>query len=48
MESKMANPNDDDFARDSFTMRRMKPWQLWGITIAAAALGVAMLIYNAG
>lgn len=44
----MANPDNDDFARDSFTFRRMKTWQLWGITIAAVVLVVAMLIYNAG
>lgn len=28
------NPNDGDrFARESFTFRRMKRWQLWGLVI---------------
>lgn len=36
------NPKNDDFARGSFGMRRMSPWQLWGITVVAiAAIAVA-------
>ena len=44
----MERQNDDDFAKYSFSLRRMKSWQLWGITIAAVVIILAMLIYNAG
>lgn len=44
----MAQQKDDEYARGSFTLRRMKSWQLWGITIAAAVLIVTMLMYGAG
>ena len=35
----------DKFARESFTFRRMAPWQLWSISIACAAVVVAAVIY---
>lgn len=35
---------DDRFARESFTFRRMRPWQMWSIGgIAVVALAVAFL-----
>ncbi len=43
----MADPMlqpDDKYARESFTWRRMKPWQLWGITAAVVILVVWALI----
>jgi hypothetical protein len=36
---------DDKFARESFTFRRMTPWQLWSISIAAAVVIVVALAY---
>lgn len=44
----MANQKNDDFARESFSMRRMKSWQIWGITIAAVAVLLVLLVFNAG
>lgn len=38
--------NDDKYARESFTFRRMKNWQLWGITLFAAAVVVAVVSYG--
>lgn len=40
-----ASNRDDKFARESFTFRRMTPWQLWSISIAAAAVVIVLLIY---
>ena len=40
--------NDDKFARESFTMRGMAKWQLWGITIVTACVVVAVLVYALG
>lgn len=37
---------DDKFARESFGWRRMTPWQLWSITIASAAVVIALLAYG--
>jgi hypothetical protein len=37
--------HDDKFARESFTFRRMAPWQLWGISLASVAIVVAGLLY---
>jgi hypothetical protein len=37
--------NDDTYARQSFTFRRMKRWQLWSITVAGAAIVIALLLY---
>jgi hypothetical protein len=44
----MADPmsqNDDRYARESFTWRRMKPWQLWGITGVLIVLVILALIW---
>ncbi len=44
----MADPmsqNDDRYARESFTWRRMKPWQHWGITGALVVLVLLALIW---
>lgn len=45
----MATPqrNEDRYAQESFTWRRMKPWQIWTLAIAAVALVVAGVIYLA-
>lgn len=31
-------PPDDRYARDSFTWRRMKPWQIWTMTAIVVVL----------
>jgi hypothetical protein len=38
---------DDKYARESFTFRRMKPWQTWGITIAAIVILLLVIAYAA-
>jgi len=38
-------PNHDEYAARSFSLRTKKPWQLWGITIAAAVIVVLFLLY---
>ena len=37
---------DDQYARKSFTFRGMKKWQLWSITVAGAAVVIALLVYG--
>lgn len=39
-------PQDDKYARESFSFRTMKRWQLWGITLVAAAVVVALVAYG--
>jgi hypothetical protein len=47
----MARENNDQardperYSRDSFSMRRMKGWQLWSITVVAVAIIIAGIIY---
>jgi hypothetical protein len=41
----MAQENDDKYARESFTFRRMKGWQLWSITVVSVAVVVGVLVY---
>jgi len=36
---------DDKFARESFTLRRMTPSQLWGISLFSAAVVAVGVIY---
>ena len=36
---------DDKFARESFSWRRMAPWQLWGISVASAVVVLGLVIY---
>lgn len=40
------NRDQEKFARESFTMRKMKKWQLWSITIACIVLVVAGVLYS--
>jgi hypothetical protein len=35
----------DKYARESFTLRRMAPWQLWSISIACAIVVIAAVAY---
>lgn len=35
----------EHYARDSFTLRRMKPWQIAALAIAAVALVVLAMLY---
>lgn len=42
----MAREPDDKYARESFSFRRMKGWQLWGITVAAVVVVVAVVWYG--
>jgi hypothetical protein len=36
----------EKYARESFSFRRMKGWQLWGITAAAVVVVVVVLSYG--
>lgn len=36
---------DSEYARQSFTFRRMRTWQVWSITAAGAAVIIALLVY---
>lgn len=36
----------EKYARESFSFRTMKRWQLWGITLAAAVVVVALVFYG--
>ena len=36
---------EDRYAKEFFTFRGMTKWQLWWITVASAAIVVALLIY---
>lgn len=38
--------SDDQFARQSFSFRRMTPWQLWSISIAAAIVVIGLVAYS--
>jgi hypothetical protein len=44
-ETAMTNrlPDDDKYARESFTFRRMKPAQIWAIGIVAVAVLLVLL-----
>lgn len=35
----------DPYARESFTWRRMQPWRIWTLAIAAVVLAILGLIY---
>jgi hypothetical protein len=37
---------DDRFARESFSFRRMKQWQLWGVSLFAVVVVVLALIWS--
>jgi hypothetical protein len=39
-------PQDDKFARESFTWRRMTGWQLWGVSLFAVAVLLGLLVYS--
>jgi hypothetical protein len=39
------NLDQDDYARDSYSMRGMAGWQRWGITAVVVILIVAFLYY---
>lgn len=45
----MATPqrDNDSYAQESFTWRRMKPWQIWTLAIAAVVLVVLGVMYLA-
>lgn len=40
-----SNRTGDSYARESFTWRRMRGWQLWGITIVCIVLIAGILAY---
>lgn len=40
-----AAPTDDRYARESFTMRGMRPWQIWALAIVAGAVVVLGWLY---
>lgn len=35
----------DPYARESFTWRRMQPWQIWALAIAAIILAILGLMW---
>lgn len=37
---------DDRYARESFSMRGMKRWQVWAITAVSALIVIGLLIYT--
>lgn len=46
MSDKQYREKDDSYARESFTFRRMKRWQLWSITVASIVIVIALLLYT--
>jgi hypothetical protein len=36
---------DDEFARDSFSLRRMTQGQVWALTVIGVAILVALLVF---
>lgn len=40
----MTPPPDDRFARESFSWRRMKPWQIWTM-VAVIVILLILLIF---
>ncbi|HUF80301.1 MAG TPA: hypothetical protein VMN03_04130 [Burkholderiales bacterium] len=40
-----AAPTDDSYARGSFTMRGMQPWQIWTLAIVAVVAVVLGWLY---
>ena len=36
--------NADRYTQQSFTWRRMKPWQIWALAISAVVIVVAALL----
>lgn len=45
MNDKPQERKDDPYARNSFTMRRMADWQLWGITTVVAVILIAFIVW---
>lgn len=45
MKREPASSTDDRYARESFTFRRMRPWQIWTAAIAAVAVLVAAIAF---
>lgn len=37
--------NNDRFAKESFSMRRVAPWQPWGIVVFVVVLILAAIYY---
>ena len=35
----------DPYARESFTWRRMQPWQIWTLAIAGVVLAILGVVY---
>jgi hypothetical protein len=40
----LEHQKDDKFARESFTLRRMKPWQIWSMSAIVVVLVVVALL----
>jgi hypothetical protein len=40
----LEHQKDDKFARESFTFRRMKPWQIWSMSAIVLVLVVVALL----
>lgn len=40
------NRDQEKYARESFSFRRMKGWQLWGITVVAVVMVAVVLSYG--
>lgn len=39
------NAPDDKFARESFTLRRMQPWQVWAMVAALVLVLIAVSLW---
>jgi hypothetical protein len=40
----LEHQKDDKYARESFTFRRMKPWQIWSMSAIVLVLVVVALL----
>ena len=36
---------DDSYARESFTLRRMRPWQIWTLSIVVVVVAGALYFF---
>jgi hypothetical protein len=40
-----APARDDEYARESFTFRRMRPWQIWTLTAAVVVILIGIFAW---
>lgn len=44
--AKHVSQSDDQFARQSFSFRRMTSWQLWSLSIASVIVVIGLVAYS--